>query len=123
MREVRLELLAAPGRLYGISSTSDYIRPIVNMGPYQYENREFVAEGYITSHLKRLDSHPYSIGLSRQSWILWSHQERRRGENQGCGVSASGVHQVGVKFWFCKVIITAQQVAISWMRAIPYPSL
>lgn len=93
------------------------------MGPYQYENRKFVAKGCITSHLKRLDNYPYSIGWNRQSWILWSHQERERGENQGCRVSASGVRQVGVKFWFYKVIITAQQVAISWMKAIPYPSL
>lgn len=111
------------GRLYSISGISASMRPVINMGPYQHENRESVAEGYMTTHLKRLDSHSYPVGWSRQSWILWSHQERGRGENQGRWVSALGVHKMSASFRFYeKVIIIAQQIAISWVRAISCPS-
>lgn len=54
----------------------------------------------MTSHLKHLDSHPYSVGWSHQSWMLWSHQECARGENQGRRVSALGVHKMSANFQF-----------------------
>lgn len=35
------------GRLHGISSTSVSMRLLANVGPYQYENREFTVEDYM----------------------------------------------------------------------------